>query len=617
MRRKRFQKKPVAVAMLPFLAVLICTMGSLILLLVILVQSARVEADTVKSRRQQEQEQESEQGRALREQTEDAQWRKELLLAARQENTQKLTDARLELSHLEDHLRRLQTKWQELTRQVEDLQRLSGDKQADTSAAEAELARLSAEIQQEQQRLEQARRAAADRPRSFAIVPVPRTNGTLRRPIYIECTANGVILQPEGIVLNAKDFLPPLGPGNALDAALRATREYLAQHGGVDAHGEPYPLMLVRPNGAIAYAAARDALRSWEHEFGYELLDENMELAYPQADPALAELIRRAVEMARRRQELLARSAPTRFRQLRQAMQTGDGPGDSLLGGGGPGVGGVSDRPGSSDGIGLGDSSQGEGTFPGGGPQGANAQNGGGGGAIGQSPRPGQDTSLGQGASGQGGAGGQGFAAGQNGGANRGGPAQQGASGGNPNGGGFYGSGLSRESRGSRDGGRGAGAAQRRPGGGQPGPGGNSTGSGSSTANGDGPGGPLEGDPSMQSMASQRGSNWALRDRGASRANAYTRPVRVTITPDRLYILSDNRGGQPVQTIELRGATHQHVESLVEAVQQQIDGWGTAPVRGYWRPVLTVQVVPGAERRYNELRLLLDDSGLEVERKAP
>jgi hypothetical protein len=116
-------------------------------------------------------------------------------------------------------------------------------------------------------------------------------------------------------------------------------------------------------------------------------------------------------------------------------------------------------------------------------------------------------------------------------------------------------------------------------------------------------------------MAAQRGSNWALRD-GGGRANAYTRPVRVTLTPDRLYILSD-RSGRPVNTIPLIGAMHPHMEDLVKAVHKQVDGWGTAPVRGYWRPVLTVQVVPGAEGRFQELRTLLDDSGLQVERKAP
>lgn len=624
-RRKRFRKQPVAMAMLPFLAVLICTMGSLILLLVILVQNARVEADTIKTRREEEQQQETDDERALREQTEDARWRKEILLEARQENTEKLANARLELSHLEDHIRRLQDQWRELTRQVEDLQRLSGDKQEDTSAAEGELRRLEAAIEQAKRELQEAKRAAADRPRSYAIVPTPRRNGTLRRPIYLECTANGVILQPEGIVLGAQDFLPPLGPGNALDAALRAAREYLAQHGGVDVHGEPYPLMLVRPDGAVAYAAARDALRSWDDEFGYELLDADMQLVYGEPDPALAEEVRRAVEMARRRQELLARSAPTRFRRLRRAL-AGDGdPGQSLLdvrSGDGDGLG-----DGSGDDVGAGGPQQGgaqQGGPQQGGPQQGSAEQGvmiagpanhPGGAGHG----PGQNDRRPFGAPGRTGSDEPGYGT-FNGGRSGGDRSHGGANAGTNNGGSAGGASSANSNPGSRNR-RGADGAATTDGPRYPrqagqagGPGGAGSRSGPQTINGGGNGGPLEG---TRSMAESRGSNWALRDRAPSRANAYTRPVRVTLTPAELYILPDAHSGRPVQTIKLQGATVEHVETLVEAVQRQIDGWGSAPVRGYWRPVLSVQVAPGAERRFEELRVLLDDSGLEVERKAP
>ena len=57
-------------------------------------------------------------------------------------------------------------------------------------------------------------------------------HGTRRRPIYIECTLEGIIIQPEGFVLLPDDFHGPLGPGNPLDAALRTIREHLAQGGG-------------------------------------------------------------------------------------------------------------------------------------------------------------------------------------------------------------------------------------------------------------------------------------------------------------------------------------------------------------------------------------------------
>ena len=58
------------------------------------------------------------------------------------------------------------------------------------------------------------------RPKSYAIVPYQGRQGTSRRPIYIECRANDVILQPEGVKLTIDDFRPPIGPGNPLVAAL-------------------------------------------------------------------------------------------------------------------------------------------------------------------------------------------------------------------------------------------------------------------------------------------------------------------------------------------------------------------------------------------------------------
>ena len=56
------------------------------------------------------------------------------------------------------------------------------------------------------------------------------------------------------------------------------------------------------------------AIVSWEDEFGYELIDDTVELAYSPPDPQLAEVLRRAANDARKRQEALARALPGRFR---------------------------------------------------------------------------------------------------------------------------------------------------------------------------------------------------------------------------------------------------------------------------------------------------------------
>jgi len=56
------------------------------------------------------------------------------------------------------------------------------------------------------------------------------------------------------------------------------------------------------------------------------------------------------------------------------------------------------------------------------------------------------------------------------------------------------------------------------------------------------------------------------------------------------------------------------VELLISKLRARVNGWGIAVANGYWKPVLHVSVMPGAEERFEELRVLLDGSGLGVER---
>ena len=111
--RHHARRQTVGVALFPFLAVLICTMGALIVLLVLLMQQA--------TRRCQHKSPSSAWRRRtrpiatrLREQLEDAQWRRELLEKSRAEKTQELAGKRDELAHLEDHIQRLESQAKEL-----------------------------------------------------------------------------------------------------------------------------------------------------------------------------------------------------------------------------------------------------------------------------------------------------------------------------------------------------------------------------------------------------------------------------------------------------------------------------------------------------------------------
>lgn len=349
MRRFASRKSLTSMSLFPFLAVLICTMGALIVLLILVVQQARVQADTLADqRRQTHDEQDLARRKRLEQEAEDWQWQRDILQQQRQELTQQLADSRLELSHLEEHIRRLEENWKRLLAEAAEMKRLQQGRQQQGSAAQAELDRLQTQIAAQRTQLEQLRQLHARRSRSFAIVPYQGPHGTRRRPIYIECRESAIIIQPEGIVFGPQDFTGPLGPGNPLDAALRTIREHWTRLEADAAQGAPYPLLIVRPDGAVAYAMARNAMASWEDEFGYELVAADMELQYPPSDPRLKQLLQSSIQTARERQAILAAAMPSRFDgpspssfslppggaggELEESVSSGRGPGGLALG---------------------------------------------------------------------------------------------------------------------------------------------------------------------------------------------------------------------------------------------------------------------------------------------
>jgi len=304
------QQAALSVSLFPFLAVLICTMGALILLLVVIARQSRLQAA------QAVDENEKQQDEKLQIAREDVQWRIEQLETSRQRTTTQLDEARLALGHLEDHSRRLRNQIARLRAAYNDLNRLDGEDNRQREELEAQRTRMKTEIADAQHRLDQVRRVAAEKSRSYAVVPYQGPHETYRRPIYIECREDAIVLQPEGIVFTDEDFEGPMGPGNPLAAALRAAREYMLDQGDFDPEksGEPYPLMLVRPDGIVAFYAARAAMKSWGSEFGYELVGKDWKLDFEPPDALKARVVNRAVDLARVRQKRLARAAPRHYR---------------------------------------------------------------------------------------------------------------------------------------------------------------------------------------------------------------------------------------------------------------------------------------------------------------
>lgn len=323
------------VSLFPFLAVLVCLIGSLILLLILVsrqsranalarAKQARVEAaqaaaaakpkikrtapprpastpdPEAAARRKEEEREAAELEEALRQAE-----------AAQAEARRAAEEGRAILSHLEDHIRQLQDDAQKLNVAESSLAKKLGDRGFTKQQLEKELASLRAAEKEKEDAIREAKEAAGKR-KAFAIIPYEGPNGTRREPIYLECRGDRIILQPDGVVFPAGDFSGPVGPQNPLAATVRAINEYREQR-GVDRTSRPYPLMLVRPDGVGAYYAARVALEGWDDEFGYELIDADLLLAFPQVDSERTALAKRAAEEARYRQAQLAKIAPSLF----------------------------------------------------------------------------------------------------------------------------------------------------------------------------------------------------------------------------------------------------------------------------------------------------------------
>ena len=114
MRRRRRNRSGISPTLFPFLAVLICTMGVMIVLLVLGVQQAQVDARVVVEEHRLQDEGRRKDHQQQRLKREDFLWRSQVLTESRQKKTQELADARMALGHLEEHIRQIEAAGKEL-----------------------------------------------------------------------------------------------------------------------------------------------------------------------------------------------------------------------------------------------------------------------------------------------------------------------------------------------------------------------------------------------------------------------------------------------------------------------------------------------------------------------
>ena len=671
MRRSR-TREGIAISLFPFLAVLLCTMGALLVLLVLFGHSIGQQDESVAIEQAMQMEAEL-QGRV-----DNLSWRLEQLKGMRSKTNDELETLRLQLAGIEDNSRSLAAELKDLQKVRESLLA----KKAVAVTTTDELRQLEAELASARESLDEARQERDSNPPAYAVIPYEGSSGTHRRPLFIECSLDGVFLQPEGIRLNPEDFEGPAGPGNPLASGLRAAREYLARQSvSADDPGlRPYPLLLVRPSGVMAYYAARDAIASWGSDFGYQLIEEDWRLAFPEKDLALRDVELQAINEARERLQWLAqtRSAVRRKKPVAKQYRA------SSVRGGAVAVGGPSV---------LGDQSQwdwskqqkqsavsrGGHDLQGQGGDGTTEQQSLSGGLVGRPLSAGESAGASQLGSGRSKSGiGYGRGAATEAGSLTGdarGSEQGGAVGGQQAGQSHFGNGSGSElassdvgfsdGHGTSDGAMGdqsKGADNGSPGGTELGSSANQQGpdtsgggaasamSSSSSSQSQGLAGGAAGGGSPPSsaagsmpmpigiqvgtdaassemangasgqqsssggsLAGSRGSDWAS-FATSQRYIPLTRPIQIECAADELRLFDDS-GRRVVYRIPFTGSTDQSIDSLVLAIRRRVDSWGLAGDRLYWKPELVLTETEDGGGRREDVQVLLANSGIETRQK--
>lgn len=144
-----------------------------------------------------------------------------------------------------------------------------------------------------------------------SIVPYDGQTGTVRRPIIIECVGDVVRFEAEQVeipIAILQKFSPEQNP---LAAGVEALfRYWMAKEQIADPRRQPrrpYALILVRPSGAEAFSTAVFALDQMVGDFGYELVETDFLYEVPETTSDAVRECRAAVEAEIRRGPIRSR----------------------------------------------------------------------------------------------------------------------------------------------------------------------------------------------------------------------------------------------------------------------------------------------------------------------
>jgi hypothetical protein len=292
MRRRR---QSLQVSTFPFLAVLLCAMGSLILLLLVIDRRAKVvaRAKALEAVRRAAAEDE----KAADSQAEWDRRRQALHEQLNQENVGVLAkidscrdqldttarDLQLEQGRGRELLEQIRADQSRLNRQEEEMAsrtRAVAQSNQQSDATRSELARLTSDLRKLEQTLADLKALRQRQQQTYSLVPYRGKRGDNRWPLYLECAAGGLVFHPDHLTFAIGETS---GPEVRAEVERRLARHLSTGASPTSAkEAEPYVLFLIRPNGIVTYYQALAALNGLKLDFGYEFLEADWVLDFPE-----------------------------------------------------------------------------------------------------------------------------------------------------------------------------------------------------------------------------------------------------------------------------------------------------------------------------------------------
>ena len=158
---------------------------------------------------------------------------------------------------------------------------------------EVNLADLKAAAGSIEDQIDAAEATSASRARRYEFVTVDRISGTRRHPVVVVCRADRWQLPVEEVDISA-DLAGYTTGSNPLAAAVKA----LSRH--YERNAKPYVLLVVPPEGTTGYNLAASIFRRNAIQYGYELVPDDLPLNYPAAKADATAIAKSALEGIKR-----------------------------------------------------------------------------------------------------------------------------------------------------------------------------------------------------------------------------------------------------------------------------------------------------------------------------